>query len=119
MTRREVTNTRDLTFSGWVRQNLPDSSTGYMASDLDFVLWNYKTKKVMLIEVKTRNSDMRTWQKIMWSKMDEWMKRGVDKDWTYRGFYLIKFENTSFDDGKCFLNDKEITEEDLIDFLSM
>ena len=45
MTRKEVTNFRCLDFSKWVRENLPDSSTGFSASDLDFVLWNWKTKK--------------------------------------------------------------------------
>jgi len=45
MTRKEFSNIRDLTFSQWIRNNLPDSSCGYMVSDLDFILQNYKTKK--------------------------------------------------------------------------
>lgn len=119
MTRKEITGTRDLTFSGWVRENLPDSSSGYMASDLDFIFWNYKTKKVMLIEIKTRSANVKTWQKTMWSNINKWLKNGIDNDWTYLGFNLIQFEKTNFDDGKCFLNGKEICEKELIKFLNL
>ena len=118
MTKKEITGKRDLTFSGWVREKLPDSSTGYMVSDLDFVFWNYKSKKIMLVEIKTRNSNIKTWQKNMWSNIHKWIKKGIDSDWTYLGFNLIQFQNTNFNDGKCFLNGKEITEAELINFLS-
>ena len=50
MTRQEVTGVRDLGFSNWIRKELPDSSTGFSASDLDFMLWNWKTKKIILLE---------------------------------------------------------------------
>ena len=45
MTRQENTGIRDLTFSGWVRENLPNSATGFMVTDIDFYMYNYKTKK--------------------------------------------------------------------------
>ena len=48
MTRKEQTGIRDLTFSRWVREKLPDSNTGFMVSDIDFFMYNYKTKKCML-----------------------------------------------------------------------
>jgi hypothetical protein len=119
MTKKEITGYRDLTFSGWVRENLPDSSTGYMASDLDFIFWNYKTKKVMFIEIKTRGCNIKTWQKNMWYNLNKWIIKGIDKDWQYLGFYLIQFEKTNFNDGKCFLNGKEINEQELMNFLSL
>jgi len=118
MTRREISNTRDLTFSGWIRKNLPDSATGFLVSDLDFILFNYKTKKIMLLEIKTRGIYPKTWQGKLFNNLDKWIKNGIDKDWQYLGFYLLRFENTFFMDGKCFLRDKEISEEELITFLS-
>lgn len=119
MTKKEITGIRDLTFSAWVRENLPDSSTGYMASDLDFIFWNYKTKKVMLIEIKTRSANVKTWQKIMWSNIDKWIKNGIDSDWTYLGFNFIQFERTNFEDGRCYLNGNEISELELIQVLNL
>lgn len=118
MTRAEVTNTRDLTFSGWIRKNLPDSSTGFSVSDLDFVLWNWKEKKIMFLEIKTRGNQPRAGQKIMWENINKWMSKGIDDEWEYCGFHLIVFEKTFFEDGKCYLNNKEIEEEELIIFLS-
>lgn len=119
MTRKEITGIRDLKFSGWIREKLPDSSTGYSASDLDFVLWNWKTRKIMFIELKTRNSYPRKGQKIMWQHIHRWIKQGIDSSWIYCGFHLIQFENTCFGDGKCFLNGQEIQESNLIEFLKM
>lgn len=113
MTRKEFYNTRDLTFSGWIRKNLPDSSEGYMVSDLDFILQNYKTKKLMLLEIKTRHSDLKIWQKRLFKNLHKWINNGIDADWKYLGFHLIQFENTYFEDGKCFFDYKEISEKDL------
>jgi len=38
-------------------------------------------------------------------------------DSNYRGMHLLVFENTSPDDGKIFLDKKEITRDELIKFL--
>lgn len=119
MTRKEVTGIRDLEFSGWIRSKLPDSATGYSASDLDFILWNWKTKKIMFLEIKTRNVLPRKGQEIMFDFLNKWIAKGIDSEWTYLGFHYIKFEKTNFEDGKCFLNNNEISEIDLICFLNM
>ena len=99
MTRKELTNTRDLTLSGWIREKLPDSSTGFLVSDLDFILFNYKTKKIMLLEIKTRNSQMKQWQNILFTNLNNWIKKGIDTDWKFLGFHTLRFENTFFNDG--------------------
>ena len=119
MTRQEFSHTRELNMSGWIREKLPDSSTGFLASDLDFILEIYKTKKIMLLEIKTRNSELKTWQRMLFNNIDKWLRKGIDSDWTYVGFNVIKFENTFFNDGKCYLNEKEINEEELISVLSL
>ena len=36
MTAKERTGMRDVKFSKWIREKLPDSNTGYSVSDLDF-----------------------------------------------------------------------------------
>ena len=105
-------------FNDWVRYKLPDSYTGFSASDLDFIFWNWIAKKVMFIEIKSRKKYPKKGQKIMWKNIHKWMLKGIDNDWEYLGFHLIQFENTDFEDGKCYLDKKEIKEKELIDFLS-
>jgi len=118
VTRKEITGKRPLDFSGWVRNCLPDSSTGFSASDLDFIIWNWKTKKLMFLEIKTKSAICRKGQKMMWSNLHKWIGKGISDDWTYLGFHLIVFENTFFHDGKCYLDNKEIDESELIKILS-
>lgn len=84
-----------------------------MVSDLDFILSNYKTKKLMLLEVKTRNTDLKIWQKHLFRNLHRWIKNGIDFGWQYLGYHLIQFENTFFSNGKCFFDYKEISEKEL------
>jgi len=121
MTRKEKTASRehDLYFSNWIREKLPDSNTGYRCYDVDFVLWNKHLKKIMFVELKSYNSKPRPDQYLMFTFLNRWILKGIDKDWSYCGYHLIQFENTSFEDGKCFLDGNEILEDDLINFLSL
>lgn len=119
MTRLESTGIRELNMSGWVRCNLPDSSTGLLVTDLDFIIFNYKKRRLMLLEVKTRNSKMKTWQSIIFSQLEKWIKKGIDQDWDFRGFHVVTFENTLFHDGKCYLDGKESTESEIRQFLGL
>lgn len=105
--------------SDWIREKLPDSHTGFSVSDLDFIVWNWKAKKVMLLELKTNNATCGKAQHMMWRNLNQWIKTGITKDWQYLGFNLLTFEKSSFADGKAFLNNNEISEEDLIKFLSL
>ena len=119
MTRKEMTGTRCLIFSQWIRGKLPASNEGFAASDLDFVLWNWKTKRVMLLEIKTRNAKPRPFQRLMWGRISKWIAAGIDGDWTNLGFHLLVFERTGFDDGRLFFDGVEISEQDLIKILSL
>jgi len=118
MTRSEVTGIRDLTFSGWVKKNLPDSSTGFMVSDLDFIMYNYKTKDMMLIEIKTRKAKMKTWQRKLFELIDDALKKGLAEDYLYHGFHCIRFENTGFEDGRVIFDNKLSNEQEIKDILS-
>lgn len=118
-TRQELTNKRSLMFSSWIRKKLPDSSTGLLVSDLDFILCNYKARILMLIEIKTRNAKLRKWQRMLFDNLDRWIKKGIDKDWLYYGYHVITFENTWFNDGICLFDGKQISETELISKLSL
>ena len=118
MTRPEYSGIRDLTMSNWIRKNLPDSSLGFLVTDLDFILYNYNTKKLMLLEIKTRNTQLKIWQSNIFQNLAKWISQGIDKDWIFLGFHIVRFENTFFTDGKCYLDNMEISEISLIEFLS-
>lgn len=122
MTRKEQTGERDLTVSGWIRENLPDSATGFMVSDLDFILWNYKTRRMMLVEVKTHGAKMKFWQENLFNVLHELITMSVKlvkPPIDYRGFHCVRFEATSFEDGRCLFDRSIVNEQELIDLLSM
>tara|TARA_B110000858_G_scaffold149268_1_gene169747 strand:- start:221 stop:586 length:366 start_codon:yes stop_codon:yes gene_type:complete len=119
MTKQEKHGIRDIKFSQWIRKSLPDSSTGFSVSDIDFMLWNWKTKRFALLEIKCRNVEIGKGQKIMLQNIHRWIKNGLDNGWKYHGYHLVTFEGDTFENGKVYLNKKETTEKDLIDFLSL
>lgn len=113
MTREELTNYRPPEFSHWIRKYLPDSSTGFMVTDLDFIIFNYKTRKIMFIELKTRGAKLQDWQRNCWRNIAKWVRKGIDDDWTFLGFHLIEFSNTCFTDGGCKFDYMDIDEKEL------
>lgn len=135
MTRPEHLNTRDLSFSRWVRQNLPDSSTGFSATDLDFIFWNWSPgrERMMIVEVKTRGASLSTGQKLHMRRMDNWLRAGIDNSyiygvdatWHYIGMFVITFEGTDFTDGRVWIQNiqsdtqHEVTEAGLVALLSL
>lgn len=121
MTRPEITGNRehDLYFSKWIRSKLPDSYTGYRCHDIDFVLWHKETKQIMLIELKSNNSYCKPDQRLILKLLHNWIGAGIDSDWTYLGLHLVVFENTCFEDGRCFFDNVEVTESELIEKLNL
>jgi hypothetical protein len=117
MTRPEMTHKRDLTFNDWVRENLPDSMTGFWVSDIDFIFFNGKKRTLMLLEVKQYNSNLRPFQNILFHLLDESIRKGTPKDLTYFGFHILRFQHTCWSDGKAWLDGEEISEEKFIDFI--
>ena len=120
-TKQETTGKRDLKFSQWIRDHLPPSREAFMVSDLDFILWNYKNKKMMFIEVKTNSHQPYQFQRIMFNHIAKWIKAGLPQcndGWQFLGYHEIVFERKHFDDGQCWLNHQAVTEQELISFLS-
>jgi len=87
-------------FSNWLFKNLPKSSEWVIISNIDFVVCDYKMKKFILIELKTKWNQMQPRQKNLYNmihrrlmKTNEW----VD-DRTFVWTYCICFEWTNFED---------------------
>jgi len=99
----------------WLRiQPEIDSKLGYIATNLDYIWENYKTGDWMLIEEKRYMADVTWSQKKQYEKLYKNIEKNKSK---FRGIHLIQFEKTSPEDGKIFLDRKEITKKELIKFL--
>jgi hypothetical protein len=112
MTKKELTYKRDLYFNDWVRKNLPDSSTGFWVTDVDFVFISFKSRKFMLVETKKNSRYPTNAQSEIISFMDTVLRRGTPPEWEYLGYHVLVFEKTGWENGKVWLDGKEITEED-------
>ena len=75
----------------------------------------------MFIELKTHNAEPKEWQKIAIGKIHEWLRKGILKDpeWNYKGYHLITLEKESPSDGGILFDNKPVTEDQLIDRLSI
>ncbi len=103
-------------FGLWLRKKTDiDSKLGFIATNLDYFWKNWKTGKFMLIEEKRYMAEPKYFQTKIFAQLDNAFKN----DPLYCGFHLIQFENTGPEDGKIYLDKKEITEVELIRLLKM
>ena len=101
-------------FSDWLRHQAElDSKLGYIATNLDYIWSNFKTKEWMAVEEKRYGADASWSQKQLFKMLHKVCK--LDKN--YRGIHLIQFEKESPDDGWIKIDRKLVTKEELIDFL--
>jgi len=123
MTRKEQTGIRHLEFSEWIRNECPASQLGFSVYNLDWIFHNWKTtpKKLMIAEEKTYNGQVKLGFNILVKNIIEpalqefCSQRSID----FRGYHTIIFEHTNPKDGKIWLDDKEISEDELKKFLAM
>lgn len=100
-------------FSEWLRRQPEiDSAKGFVATNIDFMWRNYKSKKWMLIEEKRYGKHV----KFPQSRLFKIINKSI-KDPNYQGFHEIVFENTSPEDGLIYLDGKLVTKEQLLAFL--
>lgn len=120
-TKKEVHYNRDLGFSQWLRDNLPSSNLPFWISDVDFMLFNGQSNSFMLLELKHYNSEVKVWQRKLLTIIDSAIRKSTSiyMNCKYKGLNLITLEKTGFSDGWVKLNNKIITEPELIEFLSM
>lgn len=101
-------------FGTWIReQEQVSSRLGYIATDLDYVWENYKTKQIMLIEEKRYMGRLTFAQTQTFRRLDNIMKSSP----YYCGFHLLQFEHKDPTDGLIFWNGCEISSDDLIEKL--
>jgi len=128
MTRKRNDN-HSTEFGLWLREQAElDSYFGYRAYNIDYVWRNKKTGEWIFIEEKRYQGKMSPDQKGTFKVVHEHTKKEVkhtadgkyyknDTITKYQGFHLIVFEKTSPEDGRIWLDNKEISKEELLHFL--
>jgi len=117
----EKTKKRSKVFSKWIRRNCPAANTGFCVSDLDWILWDYRQRKLMLLEEKTKMGEVSTWfmrflMEVLHPALTQFC---MENDITYYGIHLVQFVNDGPRDNEIILDGRYISEEELINFLSM
>ena len=109
----------DGAFSNWVREKLPLPVTGFAATDVDMIFYNWKRKNFLVIEIKRKMSECKPAQRNFFEVVHNRLKQPLNDGWEYKGTHLLQFEKLFFNDGKVFLNHKETSEQEMIKFFSM
>ena len=111
---RQRNDAHSTEFGLWLRvQPAIDSKLGFVATNIDYVWENYKTRKWMIIEEKRHGATVTWSQGKQFKRLDDACQGAPG----YCGFHVLRFEKTSPDDGKIWLNDIEITKDALLAFL--
>lgn len=120
MVRPEYSGERSLAFSKWIREKCPDSNTGLIVTNLDWIFHNYKNKILLLAEEKTHNAQLRYAQsKLFLGILEPALKAWCEANqYIWLGFHVIRFENTCPSDGKIYWDDECISEDVLIERFS-
>lgn len=124
---------RNADFSQWITHNLPKPQSGFCVGNQDWLLWNWRTKRLMLCEEKCFGKfiDKKSWQfKFFRDVIDPALKlycsqprflEQANKDCQieYRGYHYVTFENTSPDNGRIWFDGDEISKKQLTSILSL
>jgi len=90
-----VSNENQITpFGFWLRQYCRDSREGLVISNLDYVITDYKIKKIMLLEEKAYGKQLYGpgGQSRLFKLLDEMMPAAAEKcGYDYWGFFLLVF----------------------------
>ena len=105
--------------SNWISFNLPSSSNGCVVQDLDFIIQNYKAKKFLLLEIKTKGNQLTYAQRKFYDMLHKSLIKTELYDWReYIWTHLLKFEWEGFSDWDVTLDWNIITEKELIEFFN-
>ena len=123
LVRQEHTGKRNLDFSGWIRRNLTGRE-GYTVFDIDFVFRDYRRKLLQIVEAKTFRGKLTYLQERVIPDIDSIFEAGIsagkpEAGWRWMGYHVVRFENTSPENGRIIWDGKEITREKLIELLEM
>ncbi len=130
-TYRKTRFVEDKYFMDWIGCNLPPATDGFTATDLDLILRD-KSGRIMLLETKRKGASMKTHQSITFQILDQALQaidgrtlkinafgKKINVPIKYKGFKLLQFENTTFENGRVAINAEVMTEEEVKEVLSM
>ena len=125
MTRKEGRNEDEVSvLSKFIRKDGKDSSKGLAATDLDFVLEEFKTGRVMYIEEKLKMAKVQKGQRLTFKMMDSMARFATengyiynDLSYKYKGLFVVQFVGCDIDSG-IFINGERKTKEELKHFVS-
>ena len=117
MSRERNDTSTNTPFSNYL-YNFNGSEKSHMTfHNVDYIIYNFKKKKIMLIEEKRFNSELRNAQIEIFKIINCFLSTGNFKDYEYCGFHQLIFENTLPSDGKMIWDNIPIDEEKLIQIL--
>lgn len=91
-------------FSNRLHDNLPKSTEGTLISNIDFLICNYKSKKFIIIELKTKWNQMQYRQKSLYNMLHKrLMKWNKLDDRTFEWTYCITFSWETFADSIVYI----------------
>lgn len=105
----------------FTRQNCLSHKEGLIVGNTDNIFYNYKTKKLMLVEYKSASSPqylVKFGQFTMYKLLDTALKLTYNDD--YYGTFTVWTDKYQLDEANIFkINGKEVTKEELIKFLNL
>ena len=118
MSSNEFVSKYESFFQNRLFSNLPKSSEGVIISNIDFVICNYKTKKFILVELKTKGNEMKPRQKWLYNMLHRRLMHTNNLDnRSFEGTYCIRFMGENFSDPVFIqwtnIKEKRIDEETL------
>jgi hypothetical protein len=106
-------------FSKLMYSYVSRANLGFTFTDIDGILRNHKKRTIGIIEVKTRNGSLTYAQEKTFNELEAILTRGCNgTSWTFVGFSVLRFERTSFEDGKAWFNDDLTTQEQFLQYLT-
>lgn len=101
--------------------DLLDSKLGFVSTNVDYMWLNRNTGEWMLVEEKRHNNQIEFPQSRSFAILDKSISTKPifykEKFYQYKGFHRIVFQNTNPKDGLIWLDDCNVTENQLISFL--
>ena len=109
MSSKEFISKYEQFFSNRLHNNLPKSSEGTIISNIDFLICNYKTKKFIMIELKTKGNTMQPRQKSLYNMLHKRLKHWNNlDDRTFVWTYCIEFSWETFADSIVYIEGTDI-----------
>lgn len=104
----------------WVRQYLRDSSDGLSVTNLDFIIEDFKHKKIQLLEEKQQGGNLHRGQLLTFNVLDQCLEKVAPRvGYEYCGFFVLQFPKGATMPGPGMkMNGQTITNEQLRDHLN-